>query len=229
MEQLRPFMFPEGDGPDFLRSSEVEAVAEKVLEIHGGIGGVPRLHPIAEAVRNEELRIMWLLNEKPFNDEIEDDQEPEIAGRCVKAPKLWRDVTGIDIAIWARRHFWDDFNTELRRALVMHELLHIEVKRDKDGQAKFAIRKHDVEDFVDIAREYGPSALAGDGGRYVRAAALFAGEPEPAIGRRSSGRRPSPAQAAARPSSGLVCSGNKHVPGCEHMGGQIPPKNGADA
>jgi len=177
--------FPEIDGPDFVRSSEVEAVAEKVLELHGAIGGVPRLHPIAEAIRDQELRIMWLLNEKPFNDEVEDDQEPEVAGRCVKAPKLWRDVTGIDVAIWARKHFWDDFNTELRRALVLHDLLHIEVKRDKDGQAKFALRKHDVEDFVDVARQYGPSALAGDGGRYVRAAALFAGEPEPAIGKRS--------------------------------------------
>lgn len=223
---IQEHAFPEIEGPDFVRSSEVEAVAEKVLELHGGIGGVARLHPVAEAIRQEELRIMWLFNEKPFNDEVEDDQEPEIAGRCVKAPKLWRDVTGIDVAIWIRKHFWDDFNTELRRAVLLHELLHIEVKRDKDGEPKFAIRKHDVEDFVDVARQYGPSALAGDGGRYVRAAALFAGEPEPAIGKRSTTRPKSQAQAAARPSSDLVCSGSNHVPGCEHMGGDVPPKRG---
>lgn len=200
---------------------------------------------------------MWLLNEKPFNDETEDDQEPEIAGRCIKAPKLWRDVTGIDVVIWARKHFWDQFGIDLRRALVLHELLHIEVKRDKDGAAKIALRKHDVEDFVDIARKYGPNALAGDGGRYVRAAALFAGEPEPAMRGRSTSRRASPAQAAARPAVGLahdlvdavvadpearardhatidenaaatelVCVGSNHVPGCVHMGGEIPPKRG---
>ena len=175
--------FPEIEGPDFVRSSEVEKVAEKVLGLHGGIGGVVRLFPIAEAIRDGELKILWLLNTKPFNDQSEDDQEPEIAGRCVKAPGLWRDFTGYDFAIWARKHFWDQFDPELRRALVLHELLHIEVKRDNDGNPKFATRKHDVEDFVDVARQYGPGALAGDGARYVRAAALFAGEPEPAIGR----------------------------------------------
>lgn len=232
--------FPEIEGPEFVRSSEVEAVAEKVLELHGGVGGVPRVHPIAEAVRDGELRIMWLLNEKPFNDEVEDDQEPEIAGRCIKAPKLWRDVTGVDVVIWARKHFWDSFGTELRRALILHELLHIEVKRTKDGEPKYSTRKHDVEDFVDIARQYGPSALAGDGARYVRAAALFAGEPEPAIRKRTS----TPKEIAhavvdaivadpdARASDHatiernaaeiadddrLRCVGSNHVPGCEHF------------
>jgi hypothetical protein len=173
--------FPEIEGPDFVRSSDVEAVAEKVLELHGGVGGVGRIREVAEAIRDQELRIMWLLNEKPFNEDTEDDQEPEIAGRCIKAPRLWHDVTGVDFAIWARKHFWDDFNTELRRALVLHELEHIEVKRDKNGQPKYSVRKHDVEDFVDVARQYGPAALAGQGGRYVRAAALFAGEPEPIL------------------------------------------------
>lgn len=171
--------FPEIEGPDFVRSSEVEAVAEKVIELHGGVGGVGRIREVAEAIAEGELRIMWLLNEKPFNEDTEDDQEPEIAGRCVKAPRLWHDVTGVHYAIWARKYFWDRFGTELRRALILHELEHIEIKRDKNGEPKFGTRKHDVEDFVDVARQYGPSALAGEGGRYVRAAALFAGEPEP--------------------------------------------------
>lgn len=170
--------FPEIEGPEFVRSSEVEAVAEKVLELHGGVGGVPRLHPIAEAVRDGDLAIMWLLNEKPFNEDTEDDQEPEIAGRCVKAPRLWHDVTGVHFAIWARKHFWDLYGIELRRALVLHELLHIDLGRDKNGEMKLSTRKHDVEDFVDIARQYGPSALAGEGGSYVRAAALFADPPK---------------------------------------------------
>jgi hypothetical protein len=153
-------------------------------------------------IRDGELSILWLLNEKPWNDEAEDDQEPEVAGRCVKAPRIWHDVTGHHFAIWIRKHFWDEFGAELRRAVVLHELLHIEVKRDKDNQPKFATRKHDVEDFVDVARQYGPNALAGDGGRYVRAAALFAGEPEPMVGARSPSKAPrGSAQAAARPAS----------------------------
>src|SRR6185369_1918645 len=219
----QPKIFEDLEGPEFVRSSEVEAVAEKVLELHGGIGGVARLHPIAEAIRDDELSILWLFNEKPWNDEAEDDQEPEVAGRCVKAPRIWHDVTGHHFAIWIRKHFWDEFGTELRRAVILHELLHIEVKRDKDNQPKFAVRKHDVEDFVDVARQYGPSALAGEGGRYVRAAALFAGEPEPMVGKRSTTKATGgSAQAAARPSPELTsddrvgkleCRGSNHVPG----------------
>lgn len=222
--------FPEIEGPDFVKSDEVGAVGQEVVEAHGHIGGVGRIHPIAEAIRDGELKILWLLNTKPFNDQSEDDQETEIAGRCVKAPGLWRDFTGYDFAIWAREHFWKEFDQDLRRALVLHELLHIEVKRDNDGNPKFATRKHDVEDFVDVARQYGPAALAGDGARYVRAAALFAGEPEPAIGR----RRPAMATASAPvddepvneaearherllhdlpASEPLTCKGSNHVPG----------------
>lgn len=99
---VQPKIFEDLEGPDFVRSSDVEAVGEKVLDLHGGIGGVARLYPIAEAIRDGELSILWLMNEKPFNDETEDDQEPEIAGRCVKAPRLWHDVTGHHFAIWIR-------------------------------------------------------------------------------------------------------------------------------
>lgn len=185
--------FPELEGPDFVRSSEVEAVGAKVLELHGGVGAP--LHEVAVLVGEQELRILWLLNEKPFTD-AEDDQQPEIAGRCVKAPKLWHDVTGVDYAIWVRAHFWNDFGTELRRAVLLHELEHIEIKRDANGIPKFGTRKHDVEDFVDVARHYGPSALAGFGGQYVRAAMAFAGEPAPI----ATGRKPRPvARDAGKP------------------------------
>jgi hypothetical protein len=177
--------FPEIEGPDFVKSEEVAEVGRVVLDLHGGIGGVGRIHPIAEAVRDGELSILWLLNQKPFNPETDDEDEPEVAGKCVKAPGLWRDVTGYHFAIWAREYFWNQYDDAGRRALVLHELLHVEVNRDKDGNPKFAVRKHDVEDFVDVARQYGPAALAGEGGRYVRAAALFAGEPEPIAAARS--------------------------------------------
>lgn len=240
---LQPSMFPEIEGPDFVRSAEVADVGATVLRLHGVIGGVPRLHPIAEAVDQEELRILWLMNEKPFDEDTEEEAHG-VAGKCVKAPRLWHDITGYDFAIWIRKHFWNQWDADIRRAAVLHELLHIEVKRDKDGQARPAVRKHDVEDFVDVVRQYGP--IFGEGPRLVRAAALHAGEPEPILTRKTRPSREVRAiahdlvEAVAPPATradlhdqvdaaaddlvvpsqdtGLTCVGSNHVPGCEHTG-----------
>jgi len=160
---LQPVMFPEIEGPDFVRSSEVADVAEDVLRIHGKAGGIGRLHPVARAIADEEIHVLWLLNAKPFDPE-KDEEGHDTAGKCVKAPGLWHDVTGFDVAIWIREYFWNRWDEQTRRAAVLHELLHVEVDRDKNDQAKVRIRKHDVEDFVDVVRHYGP---------------IFGGHPEP--------------------------------------------------
>jgi len=160
---LQPVMFPEIEGPDFVRSTEVAGVAEDVLRIHGKVGGIGRLHPVARAIADEEIHVLWLLNAKPFVPE-KDEEGHDTAGKCVKAPGLWHDVTGFDVAIWIREYFWNRWDEQTRRAAVLHELLHVEVDRDKNDQAKVRIRKHDVEDFVDVVRHYGP---------------IFGGHPEP--------------------------------------------------
>jgi hypothetical protein len=50
--------FPEIEGPDFVKSDEVAQVADDVVRAHGGIGGVGRLHSIAEAIREGELKTL---------------------------------------------------------------------------------------------------------------------------------------------------------------------------
>lgn len=63
-------------------------------------------------------------------------------------------------------------------ALVEHELLHAGQERDafggpkfrKDGRPVFAMRGHDVEEFVSIVRRYGVGAAAGDTLALVEAA-----------------------------------------------------------
>lgn len=249
---LQPSMFPEIDGPEFVRSDEVREVGETVLDLHGGSGGVAPLYPIAQAIRDGELRILWLMNEKPYKDD--EEEKHGVAGKCVKAPRLWHDVTGYHFAIWIRQHFWNEWDPEIRRAAVLHELLHIEVKRDKDGQPKFSTAPHDVEDFVDVVRQYGP--IFGEGPRLVRAAALFAGEPAPILSRtrgkdkivRDAAHAVVDAVAAPELREGLhrqvdrdadamgipgeddvACVGSNHVPGCEHMGGVVPKRTVGDA
>lgn len=171
MAQLQPAMFPDLEGPDFVRSEEVADVAADVLRIHGRKVG--RLGEIEEAIEAGEVRVLYLLNTKPL-DELTERQEHDTAGKCMKAPRLWHDVTGYDVAIWIREHFWKGWDVEVRRAAVLHELLHVDVERDKNDQARVRIRKHDVESFVDVARLYGP--IEGDAAAYVRAATMRATE-----------------------------------------------------
>ena len=169
MAAVQPSMFPDIEGPDFIRSEQVADVAQEVLRRHGRVGGVGRLHPVAQAIAEEEVHVLWPLNAKPF-DPVNDEENHDAAGKCLKAPGLWRDITGYDVAIWIRAYFWERWDAAMREAALLHELLHIEVKRDKDDQVKLAIRKHDVEAFVDVARIYG--TVEGEAAAFVRAATV---------------------------------------------------------
>lgn len=195
-------MFPEIEGPDFIRDEAIEKVAQEVLSAHGKVGGP--LFATAKAIRDEEVRVLFLRNDKPFDPE-KDEETHEVVGKCVKAPGIWHDVTGYDVAIWLRGWFWDHWHPDQREAFTLHELLHIEVTRDKNEKAKVAVAKHDVEDFVAVMRLYGP--VVGASAAYIRAATVR----------------------SVPPQSDIACVGNNHVPGCEHMGGEVPPAKGPKA
>lgn len=163
----QPRLFPEIESPDFIRDDAIAAVGQTVLSAHGKVGGP--LFEVARAIRDDEVNVLWLRNDKPF-DELNEDLNHDAAGKCIKAPGVWHDVTGYDVAIWIRGYWWDKWDARTREAALLHELSHVEVKRTKDGQAKVAIRKHDVEDFVAVAKLYGP--IFGDAASYVRAATV---------------------------------------------------------
>jgi hypothetical protein len=63
-------------------------------------------------------------------------------------------------------------------ALIEHELYHCAQELDafgspkfsREGRPKFAIRSHDVEEFVGVVRRYGPGSAAGATARLVEAA-----------------------------------------------------------
>jgi hypothetical protein len=174
MTSLDPVLWPEIEGPEFVRSSDVAAVAEAVLSEHGKAGGVPRVFDTARAIRDGEIHVLWLLNDKPF-DELNEEKSHDAAGKCLKAPRLWHDVTGFDLAIWIRGYFWRRAEPRVRQAMLLHELLHVEIRRTKENEAKVSIRKHDVEDFVDVVRHYGPIFGYAEGGArgLVKAAQLW--------------------------------------------------------
>lgn len=86
-------------------------------------------------------------------------------GKCKKATDLDRELAPYDFVVLLNRDFWlNPRVTDLqRRALLDHELMHAALAYDADGAPKvddrgrrvYRIRKHDLEEFRDIAARYG--------------------------------------------------------------------------
>jgi len=77
-------------------------------------------------------------------------------GKCSRATGKWSYLTGYDYVIEVWEPFWNRVSDYAREALVYHELLHIQKQVTAKGKVKWTVRKHDVEEFLDVVREYGP-------------------------------------------------------------------------
>lgn len=110
---------------------------------------------IADAV-DEGLRIAYVWETKPF-DPGKDEYKVHIVAKVTKASPLWRHVGETELVIQFRQWFWDKFDDAQRRAVIHHELTHILVDEpDAEGRIKVTLRDHDIEDFWQTMRRYGP-------------------------------------------------------------------------
>jgi len=82
--------------------------------------------------------------------------ESSYLGKCSRATGKWSYLTGYDYVIEIWKPFWDSATDQARRAVVYHELLHIQKKVTKKGKVRWLIRKHDVEEFLEVVQEFGP-------------------------------------------------------------------------
>lgn len=108
---------------------------------------------------NVRIALAWATGWKP------DVDGRVMLGKCKKATDLDRELAPFDFVILLNRDFWQNPRvTDLqRRALLDHELMHAAVAYDENGDAKvddrgrtvYRIRKHDLEEFSDIAQRYG--------------------------------------------------------------------------
>lgn len=74
-----------------------------------------------------------------------------VMAKCQKAPAIWRDTAGIDVAIWVWDEVWARLDARQREALTAHELCHVGVT--EKGSVK--LFRHDLEEFAWVARQYG--------------------------------------------------------------------------
>ncbi len=115
-------------------------------------------------VREARFALAWNLSWEP------DVDGRVILGQCRKVSDLEREVfqddgVSYDFIIVLRQELWTDPRvTDLqRKALLDHELCHAAVKYDESGEpvvdecgrTQYRIRKHDLEEFSEIARRYG--------------------------------------------------------------------------
>lgn len=98
-----------------------------------------------------------------FKPEASVSDGKTIAGKCIKVDARNRTLHDYDFIIEIARDVWDEATEEFRYALLHHELLHVGVKRDDDGEImrddagylKTYCRRHDIEDFEEILEVHG--------------------------------------------------------------------------
>ena len=72
-----------------------------------------------------------------------------------KASEVERNFGDVDYVMIVNRVEWKGFSDDQRRALVDHELCHCLVETGEDGELKFKIRGHDLEEFKEIVERHG--------------------------------------------------------------------------
>lgn len=78
-----------------------------------------------------------------------------VAGRCTKTSAKTKFFSDFDYIIEMSGELWDSLDDATKEILMYHELLHILVEYDKNGDPKFKLRDHDVKDFQSIISKYG--------------------------------------------------------------------------
>lgn len=88
-----------------------------------------------------------------------------VLGRCKRATALDRELHAWDFVILLNEAFWTDESVDdaQREALLDHELCHCGVKygddgepvEDERGRVVYRVRKHDLEEFSEIASRHG--------------------------------------------------------------------------
>ena len=142
-------LFPDTLIPPFVVSPDVAALAEDV------IADFDEFEPIQTAIRETGLDIAYVFETKAF-DPLKEEFKPHTIAKVTKASPLWRVLGDHDLVIQFRQAFWDAFDVNQRRAVLHHELTHIEVDEPgSDGRPKISLRPHDVEDFALTVRRFG--------------------------------------------------------------------------
>jgi len=118
----------------YVESKELDRLAQKVLKSNKSLDA------------NKGCRIKFLIRKSGSSPYL---------GVCKKTSPLVKFLTGYDYIIEVWEGFWNKSNKKQKKALLLHELLHIQASVDSKGNQRWKIRKHDVEEFLKVIKKYG--------------------------------------------------------------------------
>lgn len=120
-------------------SEEYERLAETVIDEH----------PDLQWIRSSGVRIGYLVSDKEKMSAA-----GPVLGECTLVKELYRPYCPHDFLIMIYLPNCTRLTLEQVKILLYHELLHVDV-REKDGEPKYRVAPHDVQDFEKIIRQYG--------------------------------------------------------------------------
>lgn len=123
----------------FILSDEITEVAAAVFAKHG-------VH--FNALR--PLKIGYVMiggGSPPKRDRIDG-----VWAKFIKAPPVWRAISGYSAIVWVRDAIWRVLSAEQREALIAHQLSH----GTTNDRGELVVAHHDSEEFAWVARQYGP-------------------------------------------------------------------------
>lgn len=121
-------------------AEKVHAVAARVIDKwHDGLA---------------EAKIIYLFKNLD-NTEKWMSKGKTVMARTYKASEQWRFLAGCDILIIVNKKVWDFMQPKQREALIDHELCHIDKDWDKEGNPKYSLVGHDLEEFSAVVQRHG--------------------------------------------------------------------------
>lgn len=127
--------------------AETRTISERYAEIGAEL---IREEPTLARLRDSEATVLYL-----SSDYARRSKGKETLGECERVPAKWRWAVPCDFTVTVYEPNVQGFSDEQLRALVHHELMHVGVELDKDGQETYFTRPHDIDEFQAIAKLYG--------------------------------------------------------------------------
>ena len=83
----------------------------------------------------------------------------KVAGRCIRPNNELKFFGDFDYLLEFSKTLWDNLKEETKELLVLHELKHVLVTTNKNGEPVYKVAPHDVQDFFSIISKHGVNWL----------------------------------------------------------------------